>query len=230
MVYVMSDMHGCFDKYQKMLRWIDFALEDTLYVLGDVIDRGPDGIKILQDMMGRANVFPLLGNHEFTAAVCLPWLMDEVTGLSLSKLGEDQIAALSEWIANGGKPTLDALQRLSMDERYEILEYFQEMELYEEIEAGGQKFVLTHSGLEHFSPKKKLEEYALPDFLFCRAKPEKIYYTDKILVFGHTPTAALGGGNKILQRDTWIDIDCGCAFKGGQLGCLCLDTMEEFYV
>lgn len=25
-----------------------------------------------------------------------------------------------------------------------------------------------------------------------------------------------------------LDIDCGCAFKGGRLGCL--DTLEEFYV
>ena len=48
----MSDIHGCFDKYQKMLRRIDFAPEDTLYVLGDVIDRGPDGIK----KIGRAHV------------------------------------------------------------------------------------------------------------------------------------------------------------------------------
>ena len=79
MIYVMSDIHGCFDKYQKMLRRIDFAPEDTLYVLGDVIDRGPDGIKILQDMMGRVNVFPILGNHEFTAAVCLPWRGDRNT-------------------------------------------------------------------------------------------------------------------------------------------------------
>ena len=216
MIYVMSDIHGCFDKYQKMLRWIDFAPEDTLNVLGDVIDRVPDGIKILQD--------------ECTAAVCLPWLMEEVTSLEISRLDESQIAALSEWIANGGTETLYALQRLDAEERVEILEYFQEMELYEEVEAGGQSFVLTHSGLEHFAPEKALNAYELQDFLFCRAELEKMYYADKIVVFGHTPTAVLGGENQILRRETWIDIDCGCAFRGGQLGCLCLDTMEEFYV
>ena len=43
MIYVMSDLHGCFDKYKEMLSLIDFAPRDTLYVLGDVIDRGPDG-------------------------------------------------------------------------------------------------------------------------------------------------------------------------------------------
>ena len=53
--------------------------DDALYVLGDVIDRGPDGCQILLDMLGRPNVLPILGNHEFIAAVCLPWLMEEVT-------------------------------------------------------------------------------------------------------------------------------------------------------
>ena len=55
---MISDIHGCFDKYQTMLREIDFSSHDTLYVLGDVIDRGPDGIRILQDMNLRPNVFP----------------------------------------------------------------------------------------------------------------------------------------------------------------------------
>lgn len=152
MYYAMSDIHGCFDKYKEMLSLIEFTLRDTLYVLGDVIDRGPDGIKILQDMMLRPNVFPLLGNHEFTAAVCLPWLMEEVTDQSLAALDETQIAALSEWIANGGGVTIRSLKELSQEEREDILEYFQEMELFAQIRAGGRDFVLLHSGLGHFFP------------------------------------------------------------------------------
>ena len=35
---------------------------------------------------------------------------------------------------------------------------------------------------------------------------------------------------KIYQKGNLIDIDCGCIYPGGKLGCLCLDTMEEFYV
>ena len=230
MIYVVSDLHGCFDKYKEMLSLIDLVPRDTLYVLGDIIDRGPDGIKILRDMMLRPNVFPLLGNHEFTAAVCLPWLMEEVTGQSLSALDETRLAALSEWIANGGGPTLRSLKELSQDEREDIQEYFREMELYAEVETGGRSFVLTHSAPEHFAPDKSLDSYDLQDFLFGRPEADAAYYPDKILVFGHTPTRILGGGDKILRQETWIDIDCGCVFKGGQLGCLCLDTMDEFYV
>ena len=50
MIYTISDIHGCYDKYQELLRTIHFSPDDTLYVLGDVIDRGPDGFKTLLDM------------------------------------------------------------------------------------------------------------------------------------------------------------------------------------
>ncbi len=39
---MISDLHGHYDKYRAMLTEIQFKSTDTLYVLGDVIDRGPD--------------------------------------------------------------------------------------------------------------------------------------------------------------------------------------------
>ena len=236
MIYAMSDIHGCYDKYKEMLNVIEFAPEDTLYILGDVLDRGPDGIKILQDMSVRANIFPILGNHEFIASMCLPWLMKEVTTQNIDNLSNVQVAALSDWITNGGSPTLRSLQKLTREEREDILEYLHEMELYVEVEAGGRDFVLVHSGLRNFSPSKSLEDYDLEDFLYCRPEPDTVYYPDRIVVFGHTPTSFLFSAagekarDKIFRRDTMIDIDCGCVFPSGRLGCLCLDTMEEFYV
>ena len=47
MIYAMSDLHGCYEKYIQMVEMIRFKSEDTLYVLGDVVDRGEDGVKIL---------------------------------------------------------------------------------------------------------------------------------------------------------------------------------------
>ena len=230
MIYAMSDIHGCYDKYRAMLAEIRFKSTDTLYILGDVIDRGPDGIKILQDMNARPNVFPILGNHEFTAAICLPWLTQEITRQSLDSMTTEQIAALNDWITNGGEPTIRNLRQLNQEERQDILEYFREMELYVEVDAGGRSFVLTHAALENFAPEKPLDDYELQDFLFGRHEPEAVYYPDKILVFGHTPTRLLCGQDKIFRSGTMIGIDCGCVFKGGRLGCLCLDTLEEFYV
>ena len=38
MYYVMSDIHGCYKEYRKVLEMIHFSEEDTLYVLGDVVE------------------------------------------------------------------------------------------------------------------------------------------------------------------------------------------------
>lgn len=234
MIYCISDLHGHYENYIAMLREISFRPEDTLYVLGDVIDRGPDGIRILQDMMARPNVIPLLGNHELTAALCLRWLLQEITEERLDRLGEVELSALGDWMANGGEPTIRALNQLSPDERSEILDYIREMELYDEVEVGGRSFVLVHAGLDHFAPDKPLEDYELEDLLFCRPGPDQMYYPDRYVVYGHTPTRLLfhqageEPQDRIFRRGMQIAIDCGCG-HGGRLGCLCLDTLEEFY-
>ena len=235
MIYVCSDIHGDYGKYRALLENISFQAQDTLYVLGDVIDRGPDGIQILRDMMVRPNVVPILGNHELIAAACLGWLLDDITEESLAALGPAQIGALQGWMNNGGEATFLAVCGLSREEREEILEYIKEMELYAQVEAGGRSFLLLHAGLDHFSPEKKLEDYDLEDFLFCRPGPNKQYYPDQYLVYGHTPTRLLPQQtgeppmDTVLRRGTQIAIDGGCGF-GGCLGCLCLETLEEFYV
>jgi len=218
-----------------LLEAISLKDSDTLYVLGDMIDRGSDGVKILMDMMARPNVAPILGNHEFTAAVCLPWLMEEVTDTSIESLTDVQLAAFTEWIQNGGAPTLKALKELSQAERRDILDYLRDMGLYAQVEVGGRSFVLTHAGLERFAPDKPLEDYELTDFLFGRPAPESVYWPDRALIFGHTPTRLLWEVAGELSRDDifygkgFIDLDCGCGFNG-RLACLYLDTMEELYV
>lgn len=61
--YVCSDLHGMFEKYIALVNTLKNS--DQLYIIGDVIDRGNDGIKILQDIITRDNVHMTLGNHEF---------------------------------------------------------------------------------------------------------------------------------------------------------------------
>mgnify|MGYP001147603007 CR=1 FL=1 len=39
MIYVMSDIHGEYDKFKEVLKQINLQKEDLLYVLGDVVDR-----------------------------------------------------------------------------------------------------------------------------------------------------------------------------------------------
>ena len=86
--YVLSDIHGEYDKFMRMLEKIHFSDEDTLYVLGDVLDRGPHPMKILLEMMKYSNIIPMMGNHEVMGLPCLRFLLNEVT--------EDFVADLSK--------------------------------------------------------------------------------------------------------------------------------------
>ena len=237
MTYVMSDIHGHYDKYRTMLETIEFAADDTLHVLGDVLDRGPDGFKILLDMAARPNVIVLLGNHELLAAAVLPSLLRTMRQGEERPLSETEQALMGEWIQNGGRASILQFLQLGGKEMETVCEYLRSLSAYEEITVQGRRFVLVHAGLEHFSPARSLEEYDLEDFLFCRPDLDAAYFPDKTLVFGHTPTRLLyqkirepGQPDRIFHRGMMIGIDCGCAYPGGRLGCLCLDTMEEFYV
>ena len=62
MQYVVSDLHGnglLWDKIKEKLN-----VDDTLYFLGDAIDRGPDGLYIMLDMLNDPRVTYIKGNHE----------------------------------------------------------------------------------------------------------------------------------------------------------------------
>ncbi len=49
--YAVSDLHGQYKMFIKLLEKVGFSADDQLYMLGDAIDRGPDGIKILHHVM-----------------------------------------------------------------------------------------------------------------------------------------------------------------------------------
>ena len=103
MVYVISDIHGQYGKFLKMLEKINFTDNDDLYVLGDAADRGPDPIKLLIDMSMRPNVFPLLGNHDYMAEYFLKKLNTEITDENFDKhFSEKEFRAMAGWLSDGG--------------------------------------------------------------------------------------------------------------------------------
>ncbi len=78
--YLLSDVHGQYNAYKKILDKIHFSENDFLYVLGDAIDRGPEGIRLIQDIMNRENVELLLGNHECMLLNAMEYLRQRAAG------------------------------------------------------------------------------------------------------------------------------------------------------
>lgn len=232
MTYVMSDIHGEYEKYLEMLKLIRFSDEDELFVLGDVVDRGPEPIKLIQDMMLRSNIYPLMGNHDLLAFDILSKLMVEITENNYdTHLTKDTIRELAEWLADGGEITLTQFRTLDKQQRQDILDYFNEFSLCEAIDIGEKSYIMSHAGLGNFRNDKKLREYTEEELLFGGNDPDVQYFDNEniYLIWGHTPTSIICGEDKIYKSHNNILVDCGACF-GGKLACLCLDTMEEFYI
>jgi serine/threonine protein phosphatase 1 len=66
-VIAIGDVHGCAAALRTVLKEIDPQPVDTVVMLGDVVDRGPDSCGAIDAMLQlreRCKLVPLLGNHE----------------------------------------------------------------------------------------------------------------------------------------------------------------------
>lgn len=237
--YVMSDLHGVYDKYIDMLNLISFSEKDKLYILGDIIDRGTASVKLFCDIMKRNNVVALLGNHEL--------MMYD----ALTKNGRSYYYL---WMNNGGEMTEEELSQLSDEEIENVIEYVSNMPVViPELVVNDKKYYLAHSACarnaltvgnvksDYYGVSKLVWTRLYPFFNFAKSNlfPDM---NNRMLITGHTMTwnYTLEDPSKTPGRiytDTdshFIGIDCGCASyacgnKNGRLGCLRLDDFKEFY-
>ncbi len=231
--YVISDIHGYFDRFEKMLEKIDLKDEDTLYVLGDILDRGPNPIKTLFKLMEMPNAICMVGNHELMALDCFKFLTKEITEESLSSLDKETIDNYLCWQSNGCDTTLAEFRALSQEKRQDVVDFIREFLIYEELTVAGKKYLLVHAGLGNYSPEKEIEDYSLKELIWDRAAYDIQYFPDVYVITGHTPTQYIEENPKpgyIYRGNNHIAIDCGCSVPGGRLGAICLDTGEEYYV
>jgi len=227
MTYVISDIHGQYDAYMKMLEKIHFSAGDMLYIDGDILDRGEAPIKVVLDVMKRPNVVCIAGNHEHMAMKCLKYFNGETLRLNYSTLGD-----IYDWMSNGGETTIEEFRKLDDKLRSSVIEYIGDFEIYEELRISGRDHIIVHGGLGNFEPEKPLYEYAPEELFWARTDYSKPYFHDKFVVTGHTPTQIIESNPRpgyIYRVNNHIAIDCG-ASMGGRLGCICLESGEEFYV
>lgn len=226
MTYVISDIHGNYEKFKEMLAKIRFKDNDVMYILGDLVDFGDDPIGLICDISMRYNVLPILGERDYEALTMLTALGAMLDGESPDP---DALSRMAQWMADGGKSTIEGFKALDADMREGVIDYLTDMALYEEAEVGGKKYLMLHAGISDFDASVSPDEYMPEDFISSPLDPTKVYYEDITMIVGHTPTSELGGNGRILYGETSIHIDCGVA-EGGSLGCLRLEDGEEFYV
>ena len=225
MKYVVSDIHGNYELLVKLLKKIKFSQNDTLYVLGDVIDKGKDVDRLLNLLFIEMenNAVILAGNHEYD-------FTKFITGLITKDATDDELV-------EGAKNYL-RVKNISLEQIDMIMNlgfYYEEKD-----------FVLVHAGIP-FDIKGNpipLEEADIEDLVYDRRFKDERFLppNTKCVIFGHTPTCFVSGKKgKILKYQKQntvgdkpsdyykVHIDTG-NYLTGILGCLRLDDMQEFYV
>lgn len=226
MIYAVSDLHGCYDKYRKLLECLHMTSDDSLYILGDIVDRGSEGMKILLDLINRKNVFSCRGNHDHCAQILLRSFVLPDDGYFADGLEE----AFRLWLSDGGSPTYEEFLKLDESEQRAVLRYLGSLPVYKKLTVGDQKFFLAHTVPEK-TKMLDIHNWKNSDFIMGEPEYEKTYFEDAIIITGHIPTGFIDPefAGRIWKGNNHIAIDCGAVF-GNPLGCICLDTMEEIYV
>lgn len=225
MIYVISDIHGEYDLFVKLLRKINFSPADKMIICGDIIDKGQNSVKLMQFIQSTPNFRCIIGNHEYDFlkhywAIMKDSPDDFETVLKKLQAYFPYDGHILDW------DTVDWL---------ESLPYYIEEE----------KFICVHAGValtsdNHVKPlKNTLREQLVYDRNF--KEPYVVPLTEKCIFFGHTPTSYISKESKIIKyrRNSLstntigdyykIHLDLG-VWLHGVLGCFCVDTCEEYYV
>jgi serine/threonine protein phosphatase 1 len=213
--FVIGDVHGC-SKTLKKLMFENMAVtqEDEIYLLGDLIDRGPNSKKVIDKILKMKNenykIFPIMGNHELL-------LLDSANFV------QNHIA----WFQNGAKETLKSFGiHFAHEFKPKYLDFFRTLPYYYLLD----DFIIVHGGL-NFKIDEPLKDKE--SMVWIRDNNVDLKKTGgRKIVSGHTPTT-IDKIQKSLKKDRII-LDGGCVYYGkhpalGYLVGLELDSMQLYF-
>ncbi|NTW20970.1 MAG: serine/threonine protein phosphatase [Nostocales cyanobacterium W4_Combined_metabat2_030] len=211
--FAIGDIHGCCKTLRKMVEDVLLLTpDDTLYLLGDYIDRGPNSIGVLDYLLhlkdSGFDIQPIRGNHE-------EMLLDAVSTPE----------ACSIWYGNGGWGTLRELGIDSPEKIPQRYVYFLADLPYI---ITTENYVFVHAGLNFQTSNPLLDKS--PQFMLwsrdCQVNSAKM--GGRTLVTGHTVTPLYAIKESLASSH--ICLDNGCYDKGeiscGALIALNLGTRE----
>ena len=218
MHYVTSDIHNDSVRLKILLEKLNLQIDDKLYILGDIFDRSnfapdPVGVYFIISALGE-KCQVIRGNHEQELAAYIRKYYQEP---------ERKRRKIEPYAYN----TFDLLkERLTQVDIQNIAEWIGALPLQVELEVDGAKYLLAH--VMTTKPNIKCEDkvylYGAEQFQSFLIKGVEGYMS----ICGHSNPE----GNNIWKnsKGNVIICDCGCGFRSGRLGCLCLETGEEIYV
>jgi serine/threonine protein phosphatase 1 len=212
--YAISDIHGCYYTFKEMLSKIAFTKGDTLYLLGDYINRGSNSKPlidfIIQLQKQGYNIIALKGNHE-------AMVFDSIE--------------LENWTP-GAPETLKSFgitHLKNLDESY--IKWFSKLKHYHESES----FLFVHAGL-NFEIENPFED--LDSMIWIKDWHKNINYSllqNRKIIHGHVPVTRKTIEQMLDKINTYkiLNIDNGCYMKEtkdfGSLCCIELTSLKLIF-
>lgn len=186
----IGDIHGHAVALRRLVSEIQPKLADTIVVLGDCVNRGPDSRGVLEcliELQQQCHLVPILGNHD-------EMMLDS----------RNDPHAAGRWLAQGGTATL-----LSYGERAELVHVPDEhwsflagFRPYHET----NEFIFTHANYCWYTPMHQQPE-SLLRWLALDESPPCSHISGKTVILGHTPGPVRDMGH-------YRCIDTGCGLGG----------------
>jgi serine/threonine protein phosphatase 1 len=206
---VISDIHGCVQTFARLLSKVNLNKEDQLFLLGDLIDRGPYSyniiVKIWELLDQGYQIYILRGNHEQLF-------------IDLSAKSKEKLKSFAKKQYTLHLLTKDIRFRPVMRNFFKLLPHY--------YITGNQ--ILVHAGI-NTSSEAPLKEYR--DMLWIRSfQVTPSVLGNRQVIHGHVPTPLNTILKRIKDKKSRIPLDNGCIRAGrsgfGRLLCLNLDTNE----
>lgn len=206
---VITDIHGCFQTFVKLLKKVDLKKSDQLFIIGDMVDRGPYSYMVLDkiwQLLDRGyQVFPLRGNHE---QLFLNFNRENKRKLS--------VFASRQYASH----LLEDDNSLNV----EVDKFFGTLPIYYETDIA----FLVHAGFNTLAKDPFVE---WKDMLWIRSfKYDEKKFKNKMVVHGHVPCSSESILKRVTKGKKRINLDNGCIRAGvegyGRLMCFNLDTYE----
>ncbi len=182
-LFAIGDIHGCDQALETLLDELEITSDDTVIVLGDLINRGMDSkgvIERLIELSKSCQLIRIKGNHEEMALNVLR----DGRGLDL-------------WMEYGGKSTLESYGGSIDKIPEEHVEFLDQCVPYYETD----EYVFVHANLE---PKVALDQQSSQWLRWQRFKSSQPRWdANRLVICGHTPQKS----GLPLMTDGWLCLD-----------------------
>lgn len=210
--FVIGDIHSHYDEMMELFKVVQFDFENDLLIsLGDLVDRGPKPIEVIEKLMTVKNFIHILGNHD---EWCFQYLSNN--------------EALDYWEIQGGLTTLEAYAK-HPEYKKKHRAFFGKARLYH-IDDENRLFV--HGGFNPeipFEKQRDKKDVLIWDRSLIRTA-QKYEQNNKTIqdfseIFvGHTPTQLIGENKPKKFSNIWM-IDTG-VYLSGKLTIMNIETRE----